>query len=65
MLGTLFKSKTVKKSRTDLVLLVTPEVTQPLGPNDPRPEIAFPKDFLVRLTQADMQNAKAKAGKKN
>jgi len=65
VLGALFKSKTVKKSRTDLVMLVTPEVTQPLGPNDPRPDIAFPKDFLVRLTQADMQNAKEKAGKKN
>jgi len=65
VLGPLFKSKTIKKSRTDLVMLVTPEVTLPLGPNDPRPEIAFPKDFLVRLTQADMQNAKAKAGKKN
>jgi pilus assembly protein CpaC len=65
VLGALFKSKTIKKSRTDLIMLVTPEVTQPLGPNDPRPEIAFPKDFLVRLTQADMQNAKAKAGKKN
>ena len=65
VLGALFKSKTSKKSRTDLVMLVTPEVTQPLGPNDPRPEIAFPKDFLMRLTQADMQNAKNKAGKKN
>ncbi len=65
ILGTLFKSRTSKKSRTDLVMLVTPEVTQPLGPNDPRPEIAFPKDFLVRLTQSDMQNAKNKAGKKN
>jgi pilus assembly protein CpaC len=63
VLGPLFKSKSVKKSRTDLVMLVTPEVTQPLGPNDPRPEIAFPKDFLVRLTQADIQNAKNKAGK--
>lgn len=65
VLGTLFKSKIVKKSRTDLVMLVTPDVTQPLGPNDPRPEIAFPKDFLVHLTQADMLNAKAKAEKKN
>jgi Fe2+ transport system protein FeoA len=64
VLGTLFKSKTVKKSRTDLVMLVTPDVTQPLGPNDPRPEIAFPKDFLVHLTQADMQNAKSKADDK-
>ena len=66
--GALFKSKTVKKSRTDLVMLVTPEVTLPLGPNDPRPDVAFPKDFLVRLdpqNSPDMQNAKAKAGKKN
>ena len=65
VLGALFKSKNVKKSRTDLVMLVTPEVTQPLGPNDPRPEIAFPKDWLVHLTQADMQNAKNKTEKKN
>ena len=67
VLGTLFKSKTVKKNRTDLVLLVTPEITTPLGPNDPRPQIAFPKDFLVRLSQADIQNAagKDKAVKKN
>jgi len=64
VLGPLFKSKTVKKSRTDLVMLVTPEVTEPLGPNDPRPEIAFPKDFLVHLSEADIQNAK-KAAKKN
>ena len=63
VLGALFKSKNVKKSRTDLVMLVTPAVTQPLGPNDPRPEIAFPKEFLVHLTQADIQNAKNKAGK--
>ena len=64
ILGNLFKSRTEKKQRTDLVLIVTPEVTQPLGPNDPRPEIAFPKDFLVRLSQADIQAAKEK-GKKN
>jgi len=65
VLGTLFKSKTVKKNRTDLVLLVTPEITMPLGPNDPRPQIAFPKDFLVRLSQEEIQSASGKAGKKN
>lgn len=67
VLGSFFKSKTEKKSRTDLVLIVTPEVTKPLGPNDPRPEIAFPKDFLVRLTQQDIEKAKeaVKVAKKN
>jgi pilus assembly protein CpaC len=65
VLGTLFKSKNVNKNRTELVLLVTPQVTMPLGPSDPRPEIAFPKDFLVHLSQADIQAAKDKSSKKN
>jgi len=64
VLGNLFKSKVQKKQRTDLVLIVTPEVTLPLGPNDPRPDIAFPKDFLVRLSQADIQAAKDKSSSK-
>jgi len=46
-------------------LIVTPEVTQPLGPNDPRPEISFPKDFLVRISPEDMQAGKNAKGKKN
>jgi pilus assembly protein CpaC len=65
VLGTLFKSKNVNKTRTELVLLVTPQVTMPLGPSEPRPEIAFPKDFLVHLSQADIQAAKDKSNKKN
>ena len=67
VLGTFFKTRQEKRNRTDLVLIVTPEITQPLGPNDPRPEIAFPKDFLVRLTDADLQAAKNQkaGGKKN
>ncbi|HSR09541.1 MAG TPA: pilus assembly protein N-terminal domain-containing protein [Bryobacteraceae bacterium] len=65
VLGSLFKSKTTNKTRTELVLLVTPQVTMPLGPNEPRPEIAFPKDFLVHLSQADIQAAKDKSSKKN
>jgi pilus assembly protein CpaC len=65
VLGSLFKSKNVNKTRTELVLLVTPQVTQPLGPSDPKPEVAFPKDFLVHLSQADIQAAKDKSSKKN
>jgi pilus assembly protein CpaC len=64
ILGTLFKSRDEKKSRTDLVLIVTPELTQPLGPNQPQPDITFPRDFLVKLNTADVQAAAAsKAGK--
>ena len=54
VLGSLFKTKDASRSRTDLIMVVTPEITQPLNVNDPRPEITFPKDFLVRLSKDDL-----------
>ncbi|MEQ1885153.1 MAG: pilus assembly protein N-terminal domain-containing protein [Bryobacteraceae bacterium] len=68
ILGHLFKSRSINKQSTDLILVVTPEVTMPLNANDPKPEIYFPKDFLVRLEPGDVaqgtKNAKS-ANKKN
>ncbi len=64
ILGNLFKSKDVQKNRTDLILIVTPEVTEPLGSKDPRPEINFPKNFLVRLDQTDLKDPSKDAKKK-
>jgi len=60
IIGYLFKSKDEKKGRTDLVVLVTPEVTEPLGPNDPKPSVYMPKDFLVRLDPKDIPPTKSK-----
>lgn len=69
ILGNFFKTRDENKQRTDLVLLVTPEVTQPLGPNDPKPEIYFPNDFLVKLNPGDTSSGTKKdaksGGKKN
>jgi pilus assembly protein CpaC len=62
--GNLFKTKDDNKQRTELVLLVTPEVTQPLGANDPKPEIQFPDKFLVRLDPSDLPKDTGKGGKK-
>ena len=36
-------------------MLVTPEVTEALGPNDPKPQPYFPKDFLKRIDPKDVQ----------
>jgi len=58
ILGQLFKSKIERKNSTELVMLVTPEVTEPLGPNDPKPSPYFPKDFLKRLEPKDVQPSK-------
>jgi pilus assembly protein CpaC len=59
VLGALFKSRIERKSNTELVMLVTPEVTEALGPNDPKPQPYFPRDFLKRLEPKDVQPAKS------
>jgi pilus assembly protein CpaC len=64
VIGQLFKSKIERKNSTELVMLVTPEVTEPLGPNDPKPSPYFPKDFLKRIEPKDVQPAKGGAAKK-
>jgi pilus assembly protein CpaC len=47
ILGNLFKSRQISKSNTELVVLVTPEITMPLGPGDVKPTVATPRPFLV------------------
>jgi pilus assembly protein CpaC len=61
--GSLFKTKDEKKSRTDLMLLVTPEITEPLNPGDAKPSIYMPKDFLVRVDSKDAPPQKTGKGK--
>jgi pilus assembly protein CpaC len=63
ILGSLFKSKIENKNNTELVMLVTPEVTEALGPNDPKPQPYFPNDFLKRIEPKDVPAGKSK-GKK-
>jgi len=65
ILGALFKSKDDKVSRTELILVVTPEITMALGPNDPRPDITMPKAFLKRLDPKDVPQTTGKKGSKS
>jgi len=55
IIGNLFKNKSQRKESTELIVLVTPEITMPLGPNDPKPEIIFPDEFLKRLTLEEVE----------
>ncbi len=52
LLGSLFKSRTENRSKSELIVLVTPEVTTPLTASDPRPKIEFPKEFMKPATPA-------------
>jgi pilus assembly protein CpaC len=42
ILGTLFKTRARQKSKTELVVLVTPEAIMPFNPADPKPMPKFP-----------------------
>ena len=46
VLGQLFKSRIATKSRTELVVLVTPEITSPIEPGQPLPLPLMPEPFM-------------------
>lgn len=47
VLGYLFKSKEDRRSKTELVVIVTPEIVTPLQATDPKPMPAFPREFMA------------------
>lgn len=49
ILGALFKSKDISKSLSELIVMVTPEVTLPINPGETKPMIDFPNEFLIPL----------------
>jgi pilus assembly protein CpaC len=46
LLGKLFQSRNLNKSKTELLVLVTPHVVRPLGPGQLPPLPVFPRPFL-------------------
>ena len=57
ILGELFKSRETKKSRTELVVMVTPEITEPLRPEDRKPMPVMPEPFMEPYTPGQMSQA--------
>jgi pilus assembly protein CpaC len=65
ILGNLFKTKETDRKNTELIVMVTPEMTMPLQPGEVKPMPAMPRDFLTPLTpsnQADPYATKPKTG---
>jgi pilus assembly protein CpaC len=46
VLGNLFKSRSINKTRDELLVMVTPRIVQPIQPDQKKPELFFPKPFL-------------------
>lgn len=45
--GSLFKSRAQSKAKTELLVMVTPEIAQPLLATDPKPGPVMPMEFLA------------------
>jgi len=58
VLGNLFKSKEVDKNKTELVVIVTPEITMPLQPGEAKPGPAMPRDFLTPIAPETKKRSK-------
>jgi len=62
ILGNLFKSKNLNRSNTELVVMVTPEMTMPLQPNEAKPGPAMPRDFMITPTNPQQPFQTTKSG---
>jgi pilus assembly protein CpaC len=63
VLGNLFKSKQLDRSNTELIVMVTPEMTMPLQPNEAKPGPVMPRDFLLTPANPEepFQSTKSRA----
>jgi len=62
ILGALFKSRSESKSKTELLVMVTPESIYPLLPTDPKPLPIMPKAFLPSVAPKTSVRGKARRG---
>lgn len=55
LLGKLFQSRTVSKNRTELLVLITPELVRPIPAGQKRPDLERPLPFMKEGTQTPLQ----------
>jgi pilus assembly protein CpaC len=64
ILGNLFKSKEVDRNNTELVVMVTPEITMPLQAGEPKPIPVMPREFLAPSNASEPYQVTGKPLKK-
>lgn len=61
ILGSLFKSKEVDRNNTELIVMVTPEITTPLQPGEAKSMPVMPRDFMVTPANPEHPYATSKS----
>ncbi|MDX2149302.1 MAG: pilus assembly protein N-terminal domain-containing protein [Bryobacteraceae bacterium] len=56
LLGVLFKSRQTNRQNSELLVMVTPEITSPLNATDAKPMPPFPREFMTPVPSADQVN---------
>jgi len=62
VLGKLFQSIDKKKTNTELIVIVTPEIVKPIPAGAPLPQPTFDKPFLPRTSTLPMQTPETPSG---
>lgn len=65
LLGAIFRSKNVNKAKTELIVMVTPEIARPLEASDAKPVPKMPIEFMRPIETGSPKDQKDKpAGRK-
>lgn len=62
VLGVLFKSRQENKTKTELIVMVSPEITEPLDASAPKPGPVMPREFLSGLEPSSPAGKPAAGG---
>lgn len=65
ILGKLFESRSVMKNNSELLVVVTPEIVQPIPAGAPIPAVVMPKTFMKDSAKGAPQNPTLPAGQVN
>ena len=55
LIGKLFQSKSMSRSNSELLIIVTPEVVRPMAAGEPLPSPTFPQPFLKPNSEIPMR----------
>ena len=58
LLGKLFQSRSLNRTNSELLVLVTPELVRPIPPGQPVPEVKMPLEFLRDASKVHAANAR-------